>query len=94
MPSGIILTGGGAMLDGIGKYASKYLSSAIRVAHPSNLLGLTDEISTPAYSTVCGLINYYLNKNNVDRGSKKNVNVSSLASKGNGILNWIKTLMP
>ncbi|MCL4392784.1 cell division protein FtsA [Patescibacteria group bacterium] len=94
MPSGVVLTGGGAMLDGIGKSASKYLSSAVRVAHPSNLIGLTDEISTPAYSTVCGLIDYYLNKNKLSDNSRKKPNVASFANKGNVFLDWLKTLMP
>ena len=94
MPSGVVLTGGGAMLDGIGKYAHKYLSSAVRVSHPSNLIGLTDEISTPAYSTVCGLIDYYLNKNKLNENSRKKTNVASFASKGNVFLDWLKTLMP
>ena len=94
MPSGVVLTGGGAMLDSIGKYASKYLSSAIRVAHPSNLSGITDEISTPSYSTVCGLINYYLNRDNMRDSVRKKVGMTSFINSGNGFFSWLKNLMP
>ncbi|MHB8362706.1 MAG: hypothetical protein ACYDBX_03750, partial [Patescibacteria group bacterium] len=94
MPAGVVLTGGGAKLAGISRIAQKYFSSAARVGYSSNLKGLTEEISGPAYTTVYGLINSVI-KNSND-GSR---NSSAPGKSGNGfnaskIIDLIKSIMP
>ncbi len=94
MPAGVVLTGGGSKLAGISKIAQKYFSSAARVGYASNLKGLTEEISGPAYTTVYGLINSVI-KNSND-GSRNN---NSLGKNGSGfnaskIIDLIKSIMP
>jgi cell division protein FtsA len=94
MPAGVVLTGGGAKLAGISRIAQKYFSSAARVGYASNLKGLTEEISGPAYTTVYGLINSVI-KNSND-GSR---NSSAPGKSGNGfnaskIIDLIKSIMP
>lgn len=55
-PAGIVLTGGGALTYGISETARKILNMQSRVASPTGLSGLIDEIKSPEYATVAGLI--------------------------------------
>ena len=56
LPAGMVLTGGVSMLPGIRELASKVLGLPVRVAKPENMIGLTDLIDSPAYSTSVGLL--------------------------------------
>lgn len=58
IPSGAILTGGGALTVGVEDSARKILSLPVRVASPSGVTGLIDDILTPQYATAVGLILY------------------------------------
>jgi cell division protein FtsA len=55
-PAGIVLTGGGALTYGLGETARKILNMQSRIAIPQGLTGLVDEIKTPEYATVAGLL--------------------------------------
>lgn len=55
-PAGLVLTGGGALTYGLSETARKILNMQARIATPSGLTGLVDEINTPEYSTVAGLL--------------------------------------
>ncbi len=57
-PAGIVLTGGGALTAGIKESAKRTLAMPVRIGVPSNLKGIVDEISHPAFSTAIGLIQY------------------------------------
>jgi cell division protein FtsA len=60
MPAGVVLTGGTSLLPGIRKLANEVLGLPVRVAQPENLLGLVDQLYSPAYSTSVGLLNWAL----------------------------------
>lgn len=55
-PAGLVLTGGGALTYGLSETARKILNMQSRIAIPSGLTGLVDEIKTPEYATVAGLL--------------------------------------
>ncbi len=55
-PAGLVLTGGGSLTYGISETARKILNMQSRIAVPLGLTGLVDEIKTPEYSTVAGLL--------------------------------------
>ena len=54
----IVLSGGGAQLQGIGQLAQMIFSKQVRIANPIKLTGLPSELVNPAFSTVAGLLNY------------------------------------
>ncbi|MBI4096272.1 MAG: cell division protein FtsA [Candidatus Levybacteria bacterium] len=54
-PSGIVITGGGALTVGITDSAKRTLAMPVRIGIPINMTGLIDEIQTPAFATVVGL---------------------------------------
>lgn len=55
-PAGLIITGGGSMTYGLTESAHKILNMQSRIATPISLTGLVDEIKTPEYATVAGLL--------------------------------------
>lgn len=55
-PAGIVVTGGGAETVEVLSACKRTLQMPARIGHPAGLSGLTDEISSPAYSTLTGLI--------------------------------------
>lgn len=57
-PSGIVLTGGGALCVGAVESARRMLSLPTRMGVPRGVTGLVDEISTPTYAAVIGLLLY------------------------------------
>jgi cell division protein FtsA len=59
LSSGVVLTGGGAAVDGILELASDVFASAVRVGTPADTIGgLLEKVSTPRYATALGLSLY------------------------------------
>ena len=56
--SGIVLTGGGSLLEGTIEIAERIFDLPVRVGKPSGVGGLIDVINSPVYSTAVGLIIY------------------------------------
>ncbi len=61
LPAGIVLTGGTAQLRGIADIAERVLNVPARVATPKNLVGLVDELRSPAFATSVGLLRWGMN---------------------------------
>jgi len=57
-PSGVVITGGGAKTVGITDAAKRTLAMPVRVAIPTNVKGIIDEIGEPSFATVIGLAKY------------------------------------
>ncbi len=55
---GVVLTGGGAQLDGLLEMAEQVFSAGVRYGLPVGLGGLVDVISSPTWSTASGLLLY------------------------------------
>ncbi len=58
LPAGMVLTGGSSALPGIRQLASQVLGLPVRTAGPENLVGLIDQLKSPAYSTSVGLLHW------------------------------------
>jgi cell division protein FtsA len=56
LPAGLVLTGGTSQLPGIRSLASQTLNLPVRIAMPENLVGMSDKLQSPAYSTSVGLL--------------------------------------
>ena len=56
--SGIVLTGGGAMLEGMAEIAEQIFDLPIRRGSPAGVGGLADHVNSPAYATAVGLVMY------------------------------------
>ncbi len=60
LPAGVVLTGGSSLLPGIRRLAGDVLGLPVRIAQPENLVGLVDQLYSPAYSTSVGLLHWAL----------------------------------
>ncbi len=95
IPSGAIITGGGAETAGCLESAKRTLSLPIRIGKPQGVGGLIDDIMTPAYATGTGLIIYgahSLSNEPLTSFTKKlKLPTKGIAGK---IVNIIKDLLP
>ncbi|MEM8962791.1 MAG: cell division protein FtsA [Acidobacteriota bacterium] len=57
---GVVLTGGGAQLDGLAEMSQAIFGATVRYGLPTGLGGLVDVISSPVWSTASGLLRYGL----------------------------------
>ena len=97
LPAGVILTGGGAQLPGIRNLASKILNSPVRIAKPEKMVGLTDQISSPAFATSVGLLNWgilYSETNQIAPERSGKSRQSSLRPKADGFREWLNRILP
>lgn len=58
VPSGAIITGGGAETAGVIDSAKRMLSLPVRIGIPRNVAGLIDDIMIPSFATTVGLLQF------------------------------------
>lgn len=56
--SGVVVTGGTSLLDGVTEIAEAVLGLPTRLGKPRNIFGLTDVVNNPMYATGVGLVLY------------------------------------
>jgi cell division protein FtsA len=66
--SGIVLTGGGSMLEGMAEIGEQIFDLPIRRGAPSGVGGLADHVNSPAFATAVGLVMYAHRNQTVDAG--------------------------
>lgn len=99
-PSGVVLTGGGAMTVGACESCKRILSLPVRVGIPSEVKGLVDDILNPAFSASIGLLLQGFNSGS-EKGAgvflpkfgeiSRKIQVKGLAGK---IGSFIKSFLP
>jgi len=65
LPAGLVITGGTSNLPGIRTVAGRVMGLPVRIAKPTGLIGMTDQLNSPAYSTSIGLLQWALMMNEV-----------------------------
>ncbi|HZI93320.1 MAG TPA: cell division protein FtsA [Patescibacteria group bacterium] len=58
LTSGLVVTGGGGILEGVPEIAEQIFDLPVRRGSPAGVGGLIDGVSSPIYSTVVGLVMY------------------------------------
>lgn len=95
IPSGAIVTGGGAETAGVIDSAKRMLSLPVRIGVPKGIGGLIDDIIVPSFATPVGLIIYgskdIPSENLTSFGKKIKLPVSGIFGK---IVSTIKDLLP
>lgn len=96
IPSGVILTGGGAMTVGVEESAKRTLSLPVRSGVPRGIGGLIDDVINPAFATSTGVILYGANKEPMAQEANSFTKRLKIPSKGlaNKIIGKIKDLLP
>lgn len=73
IPSGLVITGGGALTVGMIETGRRVMGMPIRIGSPEGLTGLVDELLNPQYATTVGLL-LYGQKNIIQEVGWKNFN--------------------
>ena len=58
IPSGVVVTGGSALLGGVAEIAESTFNLPTRIGTPQGIKGLVDVVSNPMYATGVGLVLY------------------------------------
>ncbi len=84
---GVVLTGGGAKLDGLLEIAEQIFDAGVRYGLPRGLGGLVDVISSPAWATASGLLLYAVGaeKGESRGGSRRAFSVRGMMSSLRGM---------
>ncbi len=104
LPAGVVLTGGGSALPGIRTIASQVLGVPVRIAQPEHLIGMTDRLESPAFSTSVGLLRWGMLMNEfAPEGEIRHKRSRSRTGQGSGsnslidwerVKEWLKRLLP
>jgi cell division protein FtsA len=95
LPAGMVLTGGSSALPGIRSLASKVVGLPVRIARPENLVGLTDQLNSPAYSTSVGLLHWAILMSDTSQATPARGDRSKATVIDTGkIKEWLKRLLP
>ncbi len=98
-PSGIVLTGGGALTVGAVEAARRNLAMPVHIGEPKKITGLVDEIMTPAYAAGVGLLLYGAGGESAPQGRMfggfgkigDKIQIKGLAGK---LIDLVKSFMP
>jgi cell division protein FtsA len=96
LPAGMVLTGGTSALPGIQKVASRVLGVPVRIAQPDRLIGMTDRLESPAFSTSVGLLRWATLMNEVvpQGGKRRRESLQGSSRDWESVRNWLKRLLP
>jgi cell division protein FtsA len=91
LPAGTVLVGGTAQLHGIRRLAAEILESPVRVASPSGILGLGEQLSSPGFAASVGLLRWGLRHG--DEASSP-FGASAISGAFTSIINWLRSFLP
>ena len=98
LPAGMVLTGGTSSLPGIRTVASHVIGVPVRIAGPENLVGMTDRLELPAFSTSVGLLRWATLMSEVasPQGERRRSRTRAQSSSMDweNLKNWLKRLLP
>ena len=93
LPSGIVVTGGGADTVGLEHVVKQTLKMPFRKGQAEGLRGLVEELHGPAYATVVGLLRYGAEVGSVSR-SFNGGRSASMGSMAKRTTDWFKSFLP
>lgn len=99
VPSGAVITGGGALTIGAVESAKRVLGLPVRVGEPGGVGGLVDDVLTPNFATAVGLILYAVNQDIApdSQGMVKKIPMPSgraVSGPLNKAIDFVKSLLP
>lgn len=94
LPAGMVLTGGVSNLPEIRALASNILGLPVRIGKPENLVGLVDQLNSPAYSTSVGLLYWALLMDESLSVTRKESYQFSRSFDWDAIKTFIKRMLP
>jgi cell division protein FtsA len=90
LTSGVVLTGGGAVLHGMTDLAERVFRTPVRIGVPLHLTGMVDVVASPMYSTGVGLVLHGLRQ---DRQTGRQADWSGMSPLGRArqrVVSWLR----
>ncbi len=94
LPAGMVLTGGCSLMPGSRTLANRVLGLPVRIARPENMVGLTDQLHSPAYSTSVGLLYWALMMSETEPSYRGRPRKKGGTSFGDTLRSWLTRLLP
>ena len=86
----VVLCGGSAQLAGMRELGKQVFEMPLRIGQPGDLLGLVDQLTSPAYATSVGLLKWGVSGSLSPRRRRR--------SRGPGIgrrlVGWLRNFLP
>lgn len=89
MLTGVVITGGGALLDGLAEQAEEILDMPVRVGYPIPMESETELAFDPSHATALGLLRFALEMHAVGSGNGGGTfSPEPPAAKRSGLMDW------
>lgn len=88
LAAGVVLTGGAAQMEGMIECAEQILQCQVRIGQPQRVLGLTDYVQAPIYSTAVGLLHY--GRENKSEGFTDEKKITAVSNVMKRLHSWFK----
>lgn len=93
LPAGVVITGGGAKLEGIVDVAKEQFHLPATVGKSSHVQTAIETVNDPAFSTAVGLVSYAA-RHIPEKGRINFQGVSSVTNATDKVRGWLKALLP
>lgn len=95
LPAGMVLTGGVSALPGIRQLAKRVLEIPVQVVRPEGLVGMVDQLHSPAYSTSVGLLQWAVLMSEFGdlHSSRRGIRLGGDVNWGK-LQDWLRRLLP
>jgi cell division protein FtsA len=90
LSAGVVLTGGGALLEGAAEQAELLLGLPVRLGAPRDLQGMSEQLSGPAYATAAGLVLMGAQELEMGGGGRGATDGAESGSTFGRALKWLK----
>jgi cell division protein FtsA len=89
IPEGVMITGGGSLMDGIDELAEEVLGLRARTSSPGRMRGNLKAVNKPQYSTAVGLL-YFSTRTGYRGSESKGATASSFGSIVSAVKSWFR----
>ena len=89
LPGGVVLTGGGSLLEGMPDLAEDILGMRVRTAMPQRVKGEVKPVQKPQYSTSVGLL-YFAARDSDPAPKGKGAGITSFGSIVSAVKGWFR----
>ncbi|MBN2039904.1 MAG: cell division protein FtsA [Spirochaetes bacterium] len=90
LAAGVVLTGGGCIMDGCIEAAERVFNMPVRIGESKITAGLRDKVKSPIYTNAVGLLMYGLKMREFQKGKSKAGRESSITSIGKRLKRWFE----
>lgn len=93
LPAGVLLTGGGAHLNGVVELAKKKLRLPVRVGRSQGLPGISEQTEDPTYAVCLGLVAWAMEQERRPSG-RVSLALPDIGNTVHKVKDWFRTFLP